>query len=351
MDLRGLIKLALILLVTLLFMLVFPRPLRGMTYGSAPEEASAAQQERVRQRRQRRHSQSGIISGRVVSKDGKAAPAATVEIPELGLSSAADEDGEFVIEDLPLQRLTLVAKAPGFFPSAPLKISLTDQPEYELEIVLTEQVLAQSVVVTGTGTEHVAMDAPVRTQMVSALQCERNVSRTLAEALTSTVSGVRVEFTCQNCGVPTVRLNGLEGNYTQVLEDGLPTMSNVGMVYALDQLSADFFETIEVVKGGASALYGPNAVGGVINLIRKEPKSELFQLDTQSGWHHGRPEQSLGLSAQSNRLPGGLSGDFHFRSLRRTPIDRDGDGFTELGKRTTQGVSGMLYRRFLNGSA
>lgn len=351
MDSRRFLKLALIIPVTLLIILALPRPLRGSTSGSAPEEASATEQGRAHQRRQRRHGQLGIISGRVVSKDGKPAPAAIVEILELGLSAAADQDGEFVIEDLPLQRLTLVAKAPAFFPSAPLKINLADQPEYELEFVLTEQVLAQSVVVTGTGTEHVAIDAPVRTQMVSALQCERNVSRTLAEALTSTVSGVRIEYTCQNCGAPAVRLNGLEGNYTQVLEDGLPTMSNVGMVYALDQLSADFFETIEVVKGGASALYGPNAVGGVINLIRKEPRYGVVQLDSQAGWHHGRPEQSLGLSAQSNKLPAGLSADFHFRGLRRTPIDRDGDGFTELGKRTMHGASGMLYRRFLNGSA
>jgi len=349
MHAKRILENTLIILIALLIVLALPQPLRGTEFGTGTEQAVATAQGPGRQRH--RYGWLGMVTGKVISAEGTAVAGATVKIAELALSKVAGPAGEFDFDDLPRQELTFAAEAPGFYPSASVKVDLARRPEYWLEITVVSQVLAQSVVVTGTGTEYVAMDAPVRTQMVPAFYCERNVSRTLAEALTSSVSGVRIEYTCQNCGVPTVRLNGLEGNYTQVLEDGLPTMSNVSMVYALDQLSADFFETIEVVKGGASALYGPNAVAGVINLIRKEPKSTLFQFDSQAAWHHGRPEQSLGLAAHSNKLPAGISGDFHFRGLRRTPIDRDNDGFTELGKRKTQGATGTLYRRFLGGSA
>ena len=69
------------------------------------------------------------------------------------MSVSTDEKGEFDFEDLPLQRVSVSAKAQGLYPSAPLKIDLASQPEYELEIVLTEQVLAQSVVVTGTASQ------------------------------------------------------------------------------------------------------------------------------------------------------------------------------------------------------
>lgn len=322
---KRILRITLMMLVALLIVLALPQQLRGTEFG--------------------------MVTGKVVSSERAPVPGAVVEIEELALSAIANQAGEFAFRNLPFQRLTFAAKAPGFFPSAAVKIDLARRSAYQLEITIVEQFLAQSVVVTGTGTEYVAMDAPVRTQFVPASHSERNVSRTLGEALTSSVSGVRIETTCQNCGVQTVRLNGLEGNYTQVLEDGLPSMSNVTMVYALDQLPADLFETIEVVKGGASALYGPNAVAGVINLIRKEPKSNLFQFDSQAGWQHGRPEQSLGLMAQSNKLPGGMSGDFHFRSLRRTPIDRDNDGFTEHAKREMEGGAGTLYRRFFGGRA
>lgn len=204
---------------------------------SPPEVPQGAEAKQGPKRyRHRRQAGRATVAGRVVTPKGEPIPGAAIEIPELGLSATTDEKEEFDFDDLPMQRLSVTAQAQGYYPSAPLKIDLAAQPEYDLEIVLTERLLAQSVVVTGAASEYLAVDAPVRTQMLSGLQCERNVSRSLTEALTSTVSGVRVEYTCQNCGAPSVRLSGLAGNYTQILEDGLPTMSNVGMVYALDQL-------------------------------------------------------------------------------------------------------------------
>jgi len=338
-------------LAALLGALLFLQPLRGADLGTGPEEEAGPQAWQERQRH--RYGQSGTVTGKVVTSDGSPVPGALVKILELNSKVTADQAGRFSFTDLPRQELTFTAEAPGFFPSTPVKLDLINKAEFELAITLVEKLpVTQSVVVTtGTGTEYVAVDAPVRTETITASRIERNVSRTLSEALTTTVPGVRVEYTCQNCGAPMIRLNGLEGAYTQILEDGLPTMSNLAMVYAVDQIPAEFFESIEVVKGGASALYGPNAVAGVINLIRKEPNYNLFQVDSQAGWHHGRPEESLGLAAQSNKLPAGFAADLHFRALKRTPIDRDNDGFTELPKRDLKGATGALYRRFLNGTA
>ena len=291
------------------------------------------------------------VAGRVVTRQGEPLPKARVQILELGLTTVTDDDGEFQFTDLPLVQISITATADGYYASTPLKLNLASEPEYELEIVLTERVLAQTIVVTATAAEYLAVDAPVRAQTITGLQCERAASGSLTEALTATVSGVRVEYTCQSCGAPSVRLSGLGGSYTQILEDGLPTMSNVGMVYALDQLSPEFYETIEVVKGGGSALYGPNAVAGVINLIRKEPKVNLVQLDAQTGWHHRRPEQSFRFAAQTSRLPGAIAADLHLLGLRSTHIDRNEDGFSDFPLRKEKGFSGTLYRRFLGGSA
>jgi outer membrane receptor for ferrienterochelin and colicins len=284
-------------LAALLGALLFLEPLRGADLGTGAEEEAGPQAWQERQRH--RYGQSGTVTGKVVTSDGSPVPGALVKILELNSKVTADQAGRFSFTDLPRQELTFTAEAPGFFPSTPVKLDLINKAEFELAITLVEKLpVTQSVVVTtGTGTEYVAVDAPVRTETITASKIERNVSRTLSEALTTTVPGVRVEYTCQNCGAPMIRLNGLEGAYTQILEDGLPTMSNLAMVYAVDQIPAEFFESIEVVKGGASALYGPNAVAGVINLIRKEPNYNLFQVDSQAGWHHGRPEESLGLAA------------------------------------------------------
>ncbi len=211
--------------------------------------------------------------------------------------------------------------------------------------------LRQVLVVTGSGKAELLTEAPVRTELLGKEFIEEQQARTLAEALTGSVPGLRIENNCQNCGFSAIRLNGLEGPYTQVLEDGLPTVSGASMVYALDQLPAQFFESIEVVKGGASALYGPNAVAGVINLIRREPVKNTFELDVQRGWNLGRPEGSVGMVGQAAELWRGWSGDFYYRQAGRTQLDLDRDGFSELTRLKAQAGGGTLFRRFLGDRA
>ena len=96
----------------------------------------------------------------------------------------------------------------------------------------------ETMVITGTRTERVADDAPIRTQVIGRDLIEQRQARNLAESLSYT-AGVRVEANCQNCGFTQLRLNGLDGAYTQVLIDGLPSFSGLAGVYGLEQLPAD----------------------------------------------------------------------------------------------------------------
>ena len=68
-----------------------------------------------------------------------------------------------------------------------------------------------------------------------------------------------------------MRINGLEGAYSQILIDSRPIFSSLAGVYGLEQIPASMIERVEVVRGGGSALFGANAVGGVINVITREP--------------------------------------------------------------------------------
>lgn len=87
------------------------------------------------------------------------------------------------------------------------------------------------------------------------------------------VSGVRVEDNCQNCGFTQVRINGLDGHYSQILIDSKPIFSSLSGVYGLEQIPVEMIDRIEVMRGGGSALYGASAVGGIINVITKEANS------------------------------------------------------------------------------
>src|SRR5699024_7205591 len=116
-------------------------------------------------------------------------------------------------------------------------------------------------------------------------------------------------------------------------------------------LPTEFFENIEVVKGGNSSLYGPNAVAGVINMVRREPQQNFFQVDAQAGWNFGRPEQTAGAVAQIGNIGLGWSADFYYRGFRRAALDIDRDGFSELTRRRSHAGGGTLFRRFFNGKA
>ncbi len=297
--------------------------------------------------------QVGTVLGTVLDDARQVVAGASVEIVELGLSTKTDPQGKFIFRGVPVQPLTIRASADGHHPSKPAIFKASGDVELTVDIELVRvQTVKESIVVTGTGTEHLQIDAPVRTSLLTTRElAQRKAATNLAESLTATVAGVRVESTCQNCATTGIRLNGLDSKYTQILEDGLPTVSSVSMVYALDQIPTEFLETIEVVKGGASALYGPGAVGGTINLIRREPHTNAFQVTMQNGWHYGLPATSLGLTGQSGDMPGRFAADYHFRGLRSAPVDRDRDGFSDVPKRKSLSGGATLFRRFLQGRA
>ena len=120
-------------------------------------------------------------------------------------------------------------------------------------------------------------DAPVVVNVIGSKLLEQLNAPDLSKTL-SFQSGLRVENNCQNCGFPQVRINGLEGPYSQILINSRPVVSALAGVYGLEQIPAAMVERIEVVRGGGSALFGANAVGGTINIITKDPKENTLEL-------------------------------------------------------------------------
>lgn len=95
--------------------------------------------------------------------------------------------------------------------------------------------------------------------------------------------GVRVENNCQNCGFNQVRINGLDGRYSQILIDSRPIMSALAGVYGLEQIPTNMIDRVEVVRGGGSALFGSSAIAGVINIITKEPTTNSVSFSESLG--------------------------------------------------------------------
>ena len=156
---------------------------------------------------------------------------------------------------------------------------------------------------------------------------KKNPTSNVFEAL-QIVNGVRPQVNCSVCNTGDIHINGLEGPYTFVLIDGMPIVSGLSTVYGLSGIPNSLIERVEVVKGPASSLYGSEAVGGLINIITKNPKNaSLFSADV-FGTSWGEVNTDVGLSTKVGEKAHLLMGVNYFNYSN--PIDKKNDNFTDL---------------------
>ncbi|MEW6363492.1 MAG: TonB-dependent receptor [Acidobacteriota bacterium] len=290
----------------------------------------------------------GTIRGRVTAgKDGSPVCSADVILKPLGRVVSTDRNGDFCFAEVPGGTYTLEAFMEGYYLSECPPLSLAGDGIQEILIELTKkEAVSDAIVVTGTRREVVLADVPVRTEVISSRELASPLVRTVSDAFTA-VTGVRVENACQNCNITHIRLNGLEGRYTQVLLDGSPSLSSLALVYGLEQIPPEMIQQIEVVKGGGSALFGASAVAGVVNIVGKNPEETMFRMSYQQGWQNGRPE-CLGSGLFSAVNSSGDTGILGFGKVDRVaPIDRDGDGFSDMGYKKLEAFGVRFFQDLL----
>lgn len=190
----------------------------------------------------------------------------------------------------------------------------------------------EDLVVTGTRTPHRVGDSPVRTELLMAEEMRASGQCTLADTL-EMLPGLRVENNCQNCGTSDILLLGLEGKYTSVLFDGVPLYSGLAAVYGIDQIPAAFISRIEVVKGGGSAAYGSGAVGGIVNIIGRNPERSGGFLEYRHDSVRGEPRTQVSGIVDHVSADGDRTLTAYAQSTRVEPVDLNRDGFSDLTKR------------------
>ena len=274
-----------------------------------------------------------MIAGHVIVKGTEESiPFATVMILGTNRGAVSNEEGQFEFRKLAAGKYTLRVQVMGYKTqekTITVSAEATSVVHFQKE---EESFMTDEVVVSANRNEVSRKAAPVVVNVMSAKLFETVNSTDLAKSL-NFQSGLRVENNCQNCGFPQVRINGLEGPYSQILINSRPIISALSGVYGLEQIPVNMIERVEVVRGGGSALFGANAVGGTINIITKDPINNSFQVaSTMSNMNGKSWEQYMGgnvsLVAKDNSY--GIALYETYRN--RNPYDADGDGFSELGK-------------------
>lgn len=269
------------------------------------------------------------IQGRVYSAEGSV-PFAHIGLKGYNLGTYSDEDGNFRITDIPATVHTLNISSLGFR-TAEHAVQLQEGQILSIDIKLEPSFEhLEEVVITGTRNETKKSNSPVMVGIIDKKSLETVQANSLADGL-SFQTGLRMETDCQTCGYSQLRMNGMGGAYSQILIDGRPIFSSLMGLYGLEQIPTNIIERIEVVRGGGSAIYGSNAIAGVVNVITKEPTRDYMNLNLNGGVIDGQSFES-NLSASVSK-----AGDKAGITLQATKNDREaydanGDGFSELPK-------------------
>ncbi len=291
------------------------------------------------------------VFGHVVNKDTQEhLPFVNVIVKGTNKGASTDESGHYFITNLTEGTHVMVVSCIGYKTvKQEFSIKIGESKELNFEIEMDSQ-LMKDVVVSASRVEVNRREAAVVINVLNPKILERVSAANLAEGL-NYQPGLRVENTCQNCGTNQVRINGLEGKYSQILIDSRPVFSALAGVYGLEQIPVSMIDRIEVVRGGGSALFGANAVGGVVNIITREPKKNSLDVAHTAKLIGGKSwdnVSSFNASLVSNDFKAGayIFGTAH----NRHGYDYDSDGFTELSKQKGMNIGTRAFYKFGKGS-
>ena len=190
---------------------------------------------------------------------------------------------------------------------------------------VAEEEEAEDIVVQATRSGHRVQDEPIRVEVIGREEIEEKLMMTPGNIamLVAETGGVRVQVTSPALGASSIRMQGMKGRYTSLLADGLPLYGGQASSIGLLQIAPTDLGQVEIIKGAASALYGPSALGGVINLVSRRPGGESEgEMLVNATSRDGQDVTGYAATPIGSAWGASIVGGVHRQS--RQDIDRDG---------------------------
>lgn len=186
-----------------------------------------------------------------------------------------------------------------------------------------------TLVVESTRSRRRISEEPIRVEVIAREEIEEKLLMTPGSIamLVAETAGVRVQSTSPALGASNIRIQGLRGRYTQLLADGLPLYGGQASSIGLLQIPPTDLGRVEIIKGAASALYGPSALGGVINLVSRRPRDEReAELLLNATTRDAQDATGYFATPLSGAWSASLTGGHH----RQLDHDLDDDGWIDM---------------------
>lgn len=266
------------------------------------------------------------ITGKINS-DSPLTQEIDIRLLNTNFKTQADSLGNYKLENIPAGSYKIAIISTGF-KTLTQKIALSENQNLNLDFELKEdQNELNEVVVSGTLKPVKRLESAVPVEVYSPVFFKKNPTPSIYDALQN-INGVRPQLNCGVCNTGDIHINGLEGPYTLVMIDGMPIVSSLSTVYGLSGIPNSLVERIEIVKGPASSLYGSEAVGGLINIITKNPtNAPMFTADYFTTTYLEN-NLDLGMKFNAGTKATSLLGINYFNYNQ--VIDKDKDNFTDV---------------------
>lgn len=266
---------------------------------------------------------------------------ATLTVKEINRTFIADSTGFVIVKNISAGKATLMFSYVGheektialIFPLNTETVTTVFLEEAEEE--------AEEIIVSSTRTSRTIANTPTRVEVIDGEELDEksnmrpaNVSMLLHES-----TGLQVQQTSAVSGNASIRVQGLDGRYTQLLKDGYPNFGNFASGLSILEIPPLDLKQVEIIKGPASTLYGGGAIAGAVNFISKTPKEkpELSFIINQS--NIGQTNTGMYASAKKGKFGYRILGLLNLQKA----YDVDKDDFSELSKSNNFTITPALF--------
>lgn len=265
---------------------------------------------------------------------------AIVSVQNTDIRATSDKEGKVEIRNVPNGEQTVEIFSPGH-ETVELKLTfpLTDQSVRE--VLLTVSFEAGEVTVTSTRTGREIEAEPTRVEAIDEEEVDEKISMRPANVsmVLNESTGIDVQQTSATTNTQSVRIQGLDGRYTQILKDGFPSFGGFSGSLSILEIPPLDLRQVEIIKGPNATLYGAGAIAGVVNFVSKEPEDKAVTSIVINQTSALGTDFSIFNSKKFDRFGYTFLGSANYQR----EYDVDDDDFTELPRTKSFAINPKLF--------
>ncbi|MFD0939692.1 TonB-dependent receptor [Pedobacter boryungensis] len=201
---------------------------------------------------------------------------ATAFLKGTNIGVKADNDGLLTLSSIPDGIQTIYIKLVGYeekIITLKFPVAQTEIPTISLKATADE---LETITISSTRSSRSIQDIPTRVEFIAGEELEEKANMKPGDIrmMLSESTGIQTQQTSATSANAAIRIQGLDGRYTQILKDGFPLYAGAASGLGLLQIPPLDLKQVELIKGSASTLYGGGAIAGLVNLISKTPNQE-----------------------------------------------------------------------------